>query len=784
LAYLLICLRQPCRNFKFWTPKYTLILLRFFFFPRLKARQLSLAKRRQTFNQIIMKNLLLLFVISLFLIPIASSQSNLCPDNIFINGDLENGTPSNSHQDIANAVGYSRIWAPGSWADYYTATTGPFTPPTPATGNYVGCWIANFANGGTTYREGFKGELAFTLPPNTGTHTLTFDMACLAGWGNSEVAVYALHNPTGADASSPPTGAFTPNNMSLFPSGSTFLLNTIALNLTGCTNTKTNHSVTINTNAANYPAGGMTHIFITHSDNSTINGAYYMGFDNFCLAASNDCPASYASNGDLESGTPTASHQDINNATDFQSIWAGGSSADYYTATAGPFTPPTPATGNYVSCWIANFVNGGTTYREGFQSKLVAPILTSTGSYTLKFDMACLYGWGVSEVAVYGINNPTNTTSSVPTGAFTPSNIALFGAGSTVLLGTITVDNSNCSNTKVNQSLTFNSNAAGFPTEMTHFYVTHSDNSSINGARYMGFDNFCLQSAQDTVIVTVPCPKITNTDITCIPDVNGDGVPDYNIQISVNNPGILNFTTTCGTIFPASLPVATAGVYNLTFVSNGTCSPFLFEYQSLDANQRDCWRDEIIMKLPPCKQKECLCDQTFFDDVDLGFNATLACPDDIFAPIELLDCDRVTWLIDGTPVAYTTGNNLFIHPHISGQYEVCMIVVRTLADGTTCDHKFCRIMQSSLSCRSAIIGVAPNPASNQLSLTWSTDNVPDELSISIFNSNGIQVQRINAINGHEGQMKINVQKLETGLYFIKVEGAQYAPMPIKFVKKG
>jgi len=116
----------------------------------------------------------------------------------------------------------------------------------------------------------------FTLPPNTGTYTLTFDMACLGGWGNSEVAAYALHNPPGADASFPPTGAFTPDNMNLFPAGSTFLLNTIPVNATNCTSTKTNQSVTINT-----------------------NDARFMGFDNFCLAVSSDCPASYLSNGDL-----------------------------------------------------------------------------------------------------------------------------------------------------------------------------------------------------------------------------------------------------------------------------------------------------------------------------------------------------------------------------------------------------------------------------------------------------------------------------------------------------
>ena len=64
----------------------------------------------------------------------AQGQQLRCSNSIFTNGNLENGTPTASHQDIGNAVGFSRIWAPNSWADYYTATTGPggFSLPTPA----------------------------------------------------------------------------------------------------------------------------------------------------------------------------------------------------------------------------------------------------------------------------------------------------------------------------------------------------------------------------------------------------------------------------------------------------------------------------------------------------------------------------------------------------------------------------------------------------------------------------------------------------------------------------
>ncbi|BDS14104.1 T9SS type A sorting domain-containing protein [Aureispira anguillae] len=727
-----------------------------------------------------MKNLLWLWVASFLSISIASAQTQ-CPDNIFINGDLETGTPTGSHQDIENANGFSRIWATGSWADYYTATTGPFSPyPAPATGNYASCWIANYNGGGTVYREGFKASLMYTLPPNTGSYTLTFDMACLGGWGNSEVAVYGISNSSGAAAPSP-TGAFTPTNMNLYGPANTVLLNTIPISASSCSNNKTLQAVTINTNAAGYPAAGVTHIFITHSDNNTINGALYMGFDNFCLSVSSDCPASYVSNGDLESGTPTTSDQDIDNATDFRRIWGPGSNADYYTATTGPFFPyPAPQTGNYAGCWIANFNGGGTTYREGFQSRLVSTILPNTGSYTLKFDMACLYGWGNSEVAVYGVYNPSNGNApNSPTGAFTPDNMSLFPAGTTVLLGTISISSSSCSNTKTNHTITFNSNAAGFPAlGMTHFFITHSDNTTLNGALYMGFDNFCLQSFQE-----LPCPKITDSRAECIDDVNGDGVPDYNIQITVDNPGIINFSTPCGTISPGSMSIPAAGTYNLTITSNGTCSPFAFYYESLDSNQELCWKDKVETELPPCK-KECLCDESFFDDVNLGYNAVLDCPNDIFTPIALTDCDRVLWFIDGNHVATTIGNASFVNPHITGHYELCIEVHRTQADGTVCKHRFCRNLFSALQCLNrARLGVNPNPANDRVTLSWTTEEVPDRLSIGLFNSSGIEIQRINEINGHEGKLEINVQALESGLYFIKVEGSEYAPRPIKFVKK-
>jgi len=191
-----------------------------------------------------MKNFLLLLLMSCCFTFDLEAQ-DLCPNNVFINGTLSSGTPTNSHQDIDNATGFSRIWATGSIADFYTATAGPFTPPTPATGNYVSCWIANHLNGGTTYCEGFQASLMYTLPPNTGTYTLTFDMACLAGWGSSEVAVYGVCNTVGVSPVTP-TGAYTPTNTAFFGVNNTVLLSTIPISSTSCSNTKSSQTVILN----------------------------------------------------------------------------------------------------------------------------------------------------------------------------------------------------------------------------------------------------------------------------------------------------------------------------------------------------------------------------------------------------------------------------------------------------------------------------------------------------------------------------------------------------------
>lgn len=723
-----------------------------------------------------MKNLLTMLVVCLAL---STANAQQCPGNIFLNPGTESGNPTTGHQDIDNADNFSRLWASGSLADYYNSVNAPSTwaPPTPPDGNYVGCWIANYNPTVTTYREGFQAELQYVLPPNTGSYTLTFETACLGGWGTANIGVYGIHN-LGGGVGLQPTGSNIPSNNDLFGAANTVLLGSIPV--TTCSNTKVGQSITINTNAANYPANGISHIMITHNG-VQVSGARYMAFDNFCLSVNSACPAGWTLNGDLETGTPTASHQDIDNAANFSRIWTPGSWADYYTATVSPIgSPPTPATGNYASCWIANYNGGGTTYREGFQAELVATIAPNTGSYDLSFDMACLHAWGVSEVAVYGVTGSSGPAPNSPTGAFTPNNLGLFGAANTVLLGTIPLPAGSCSNVKVNQTITFNSAAVGFPAGgIGRFFVTHSDNNTINGAHYMTFDNFCLQTAQPA-----PCPELGDISVICDPDVPGN----YILNINASGSGTITLNTSCGTLSPSSINVSGAATYSTLLTTNGTCSPYSISFTLEDPTGINCGQGSFNVTLPPCDE-DCLCDESFFDAVNQGFNSFLNCPQDRHVPIALLECDRVDWFIDGNHVGTTMGNDPFTVNHTVGAYQICIVVTRTEPSGKTCEHRFCRNLEGDECDRrrsnfsEPMFGASPNPAQDHVTLTWSTDAIPENITITVVNASGAEVFRQIDVNGPVGNYMIDISDLANGLYFVRIQGLNYEPAPIKFVKE-
>ncbi len=234
-----------------------------------------------------MKKIIYSFLLLFLSTNYTKAQQLICPGNYFTNGDFEIGTPTGMPETINLAQGWFAIWATGSLADFYLATTNPLggQGPCPATGKYASCWISNMNDGFTTYREGMFNQLTTSIHANSGSYTFNFDISNMSG-GKPEIGIYGIYNPTNGVGLTP-TGPHTPSNMNLFGPSNTVLLGTITVpDYAACANggpMKQNLAITFPTaTTGGFPVNGITHILITHSDLVKSVKAY-VGFDNFCL---------------------------------------------------------------------------------------------------------------------------------------------------------------------------------------------------------------------------------------------------------------------------------------------------------------------------------------------------------------------------------------------------------------------------------------------------------------------------------------------------------------------
>lgn len=222
-------------------------------------------------------------------------QLNCCENgNLIKNGQfaLTSTPPTNTSNNIDLALYWSPIWIIGSQADLYDQNHAPgsFSPPNPADGNYASFWIDNRVWHTANGREGMSVKLgdnntSITIYPNSGDYNLSFDIASLAGWGDSEVGVYGVYNPTNS-ITSPPVSSHNPTNLELYGLNNTVLLGTISVpnNTNGI---KQQETLTFSTNSVNFPSNGIDHIFITRSS-TVLNGSRYVAFDNFCIYEKTD----------------------------------------------------------------------------------------------------------------------------------------------------------------------------------------------------------------------------------------------------------------------------------------------------------------------------------------------------------------------------------------------------------------------------------------------------------------------------------------------------------------
>jgi hypothetical protein len=68
------------------------------------------------------------------------------------------------------------------------------------------------------------------------------------------------------------------------------------------------------------------------------------------------------------------------------------------------------------------------------------------------------------------------------------------------------------------------------------------------------------------------------------------------------------------------------------------------------------------------------------------------------------------------------------------------------------------------------LSLSPNPARNEVLVTWSADRYPQEATLSIFNALGQELRRV-LVNGKAGAARIELQGLRPGVYICRLQGA-------------
>ncbi|MCI4442719.1 MAG: hypothetical protein JHC39_04360 [Lentimicrobium sp.] len=228
--------------------------------------------------------------------------------------------------------------------------------------------------------------------------------------------------------------------------------------------------------------------------------------DPFPEITDKDCVGNYITNGYFNTTVQSPDIQvdeDIIAATGWRRVWKKNPpfnviGADLFSSgTSAMGTPPTPASGNYASMWVTNNSTDPIQYREAMFNRLhhfIKPEPVPV-TYVLGFKTAKLNNTSQQvEISIYGVNYDDISPAILPlqpTTIVTPTNINLFGAANTVLLGTVMIP-VGANNTWVNQNIAFTPNSKEYPVAgFNYILITRSDNEG-KGMAYCAFDDFCL----------------------------------------------------------------------------------------------------------------------------------------------------------------------------------------------------------------------------------------------------------------------------------------------------
>jgi len=268
-----------------------------------------------------------------------------------------------------------------------------------------------------------------------------------------------------------------------------------------------------------------------------------------------------------------------------------------------------------------------------------------------------------------------------------------------------------------------------------------------------------------TPVVFYPLPDFSNLPLKISWDFNCDGNVD---QITYGNQAV-EYGFLCG---PQTI---------------------CYHVECLQSDETVCaayyWVNKYFTT--PCFEAPCSCDDLVCD-VNNGFSQSNYYGNQVlFTPNSLTSCDKVTWAWGDGTANVSSGTDGIWHTYASpGTYFVCMIVTRTLPDGTTCDmRKHCTSIYVSsyvndpgTAPEATQLGIFPNPGTGQftVSLAPEFDQAGNALQISAVEGKVLRVFPVDAPD-----MKLNLEDLPAGLYLVTLVDAQGKRLAVgeRFVKQ-
>ena len=212
--------------------------------------------------------------------------NSVCANNLVVNGDLETGSPTNSDEDIDQAVGWGPIWTTNngnSTGDFYGASNPPpsvLTAPLPVSqSQWAGFWVSHIND--FVFREGVMVDLNTVVLQSSATYELSFELAALIniGTGTTQLAVYGVETNGPAPA---PSSATSPSSSTLFANQQLLGIITIPASLD---ENFTNFQILFNANTL--PSTGINHLVFTNADSGS--GREFVALDDVCLRQIEDC---------------------------------------------------------------------------------------------------------------------------------------------------------------------------------------------------------------------------------------------------------------------------------------------------------------------------------------------------------------------------------------------------------------------------------------------------------------------------------------------------------------